>query len=146
MKLVFWLLAIGSLMFSGAQVASAAQAKTELEGTWIAVSAERDGRADGELNGNRLTLSGNHFVIQRDGRPIYGGTFHIDAHQKPPHITFRHTDGALKGKKWKGIYEVENDMLKIADNAIDTAKPRPTVLEAKPNSGHIKINFRRAKP
>ena len=104
MKLVFWLLTIGSLMFSGAQVASAAQAKTELKGTWIAVSAERDGRADGELNGNRLTLNGNHFVIQRDGRPIYGGTFHIDAHQKPPHITFRHTDGALKGKKWKGIY------------------------------------------
>ena len=146
MKRVIVALAVAGLLGGGSWTVSAASPESEISGTWVAVSAEREGKADGELNGNRLTFTGNTFVIERDGKMIYKGTFKTDSMQKPARIDFRHTAGGAKGKKWRGIYALDGDSLQIADNAPDMTKPRPTELAAKAGSGHIKINFRRAAP
>jgi uncharacterized protein (TIGR03067 family) len=125
----------------------AEKTKKKLQGTWTATQAERDGRAADDVVGHRLSLTGNRFQIQsKDGKPLYAGTVRVDPSAKPAAIDFEHTDGALKGKAWKGIYALDGDTLTICDNAPNLNKGRPAAFEAKSGSGYVLITFERAKP
>jgi hypothetical protein len=66
--------------------------------------------------------------------------------QKQLQGTWTATEGALKGKAWKGIYALDGDTLTTCDNAPDLDKGRPAAFETKAGSGHIFITFQRAKP
>src|SRR6476646_9782816 len=106
----------------------AEQAQKQLEGTWIATKAERDGKAADDVVGHRLSFTGNRFQIQsKDGKPLYAGTVRVDPSAKPAAIDFEHTEGALKGKVWKGIYALDGDTLTTCDNAPNLDKGRPAV-------------------
>jgi uncharacterized protein (TIGR03067 family) len=123
------------------------EAQKKLQGTWTAKKAERDGKAADDVVGHRLSFTGNRFQIQsKDGKTLYAGTVRLDPSAKPAAIDFEHTQGALKGKTWKGIYALEGDMLMTCDNAPNLDKGRPTALEAKSGSGYVLITFQRAKP
>jgi uncharacterized protein (TIGR03067 family) len=119
----------------------------KLQGAWTATKAERDGKAAEDVVGHRLSFTGDRFRLRsKDGKPLYEGTFRVDPRAKPAAIDFEHTQGALKGKTWKGIYALDGDTLTTCDNAPDLDKGRPAAFEAKAGSGHILITFRRAKP
>jgi uncharacterized protein (TIGR03067 family) len=123
------------------------EAQKKLQGTWTATKAERDGKAADDVVGHRLSFTGNRFRIRsRDGKPLYAGTFRLYPGTKPAAIDFEHTEGALKGKAWKGIYALAGDTLTTCDNGPDLAKGRPAAFEAKPGSGYIRITFKRVKP
>jgi uncharacterized protein (TIGR03067 family) len=132
------------------QIASARPAegaRKSLEGTWTATGAERDGGAAEDVVGNRLSLTGNRFQIQsKDGKPLYAGIVRVDPSAKPAAIDFEHTEGALSGKVWKGIYALDGDTLTTCDNAPDPEKGRPATFEARSGSGYILMMFQRAKP
>ena len=124
-----------------------ADAPKELQGTWTATQAKRDGKAAEDVVGHRLSLTGTRFQLQsKDGKPLYAGTVRVDPSAKPAAIDFEHTEGSLQGKAWQGIYALDGDTLKICDNAPDLAKGRPAAFEAKTGSGHVLITFTRAKP
>ena len=126
---------------------SAEETRKKLQGTWTATKAERDGKAAADVAGHRLSFTGNRFEIQsRDGKPLYAGTARLDPSTKPAAIDFDHTEGALKGKSWRGIYALDGDTLTTCDNAPDLDKGRPAAFEAKTGSGHVLITFKRAKP
>jgi uncharacterized protein (TIGR03067 family) len=140
-----WLILGTGLVPAFAHQAEAAQKK--LPGTWVATKAERDGKAADDVVGHRLSFTGNRFQIRsKDDKPLYNGTFRLDPRTKPAAIDFEHTEGALKGKVWKGIYALDGDTLTTCDNAPNLAKGRPTAFEAKTGSGHVFITFKRAKP
>jgi uncharacterized protein (TIGR03067 family) len=140
-----WLILGTGLAPAFAQPAEEAQRK--LQGTWTATKAERDGKAAEDVVGNRLSLTGNRFQIRsKDGKPLYEGTFRVGPGTNPAAIDFEHTDGALKGKTWKGIYALDGDTLTTFDNAPDLAKGRPAAFQAKAGSGYILITFKRVKP
>jgi uncharacterized protein (TIGR03067 family) len=125
----------------------AEEAKKKLQGTWTATKAERDGKAADDVVGHRLSFTGDRFQIRsRDGKSLYAGTVRVDPSAKPAAFDFEHTEGALKGKVWKGIYALDGDTLTTCDNGPDLAKSRPTTFEAKKGSGYILITFRRAEP
>src|SRR5262245_1018182 len=78
---------------------------TELQGSWTATKAEREGHAVDDIVRHQLSFTGNAFRIQsKDGKLLHAGTIHADRTVKPAAIDFIHEDGALKGKVWKGIY------------------------------------------
>jgi uncharacterized protein (TIGR03067 family) len=138
-----WIPAAGLARVS-AQPAGEAAAK--LQGTWTAVRAERDGNTAQDVVGNRLSFSGDRFRIDSSaGKTLYAGTVHVDASATPMAIDFAHTEGALAGKSWKGIYEIAGDTLTTCDNAPDLTKGRPASFEARRASGYVLINFRRSK-
>jgi uncharacterized protein (TIGR03067 family) len=140
-----WLILGTGLVPAFAQPTEEAQKK--LQGTWAATKAERDGKATDDVVGHRLSFTGNRFQIRsRDGKPLYKGTFRVDPSTKPAAIDFEHTEGALKGKAWKGIYVLDGDTLTTCDNAPNPDKGRPTAFEASTGSGHILITFKREKP
>ena len=123
------------------------EARKELQGTWTATKAERDGKAAEDVVGHRLSFTGDRFQLRsKDGKPLYEGTFRVDPSTKPAAIDFEHTGGALKGKEWKGIYALDGDTLTTCDNGPNLDKGRPAAFEAKAGSGQILITFKRAKP
>jgi uncharacterized protein (TIGR03067 family) len=125
----------------------AEEAQKQLQGIWTATKAKRDGKAADDVVGHRLSFTGNRFQIRsRDGKPLYEGTFRVDPRMKPAAIDFEQTEGALKGKAWKGIYALDGDTLTTCDNAPNLDRGRPAAFEAKRGSGHIVITFKRAKP
>jgi uncharacterized protein (TIGR03067 family) len=124
----------------------AEEAQKQLQGTWTATKAERDGKAAEDVVGHRLSLTGNRFQIRsKDGKPLYAGTFRLDPSAKPATFDFEHTEGALKGKTWKGIYALDGNTLTTCDNGPDPDKSRPAAFEARRGSGYILITFRRAE-
>jgi uncharacterized protein (TIGR03067 family) len=125
----------------------AEEAHKKLQGAWTATRAERDGKAADDVVGHRLSFTGNRFRIQSgDGKLLYTGSFRVNPSAKPAAIDFAHTDGAQKGKAWKGIYALDGDMLTICDNAPNLDQSRPAAFEAKSGSGYVLIRFKRAKP
>jgi uncharacterized protein (TIGR03067 family) len=135
------------LVLSFAQSASAEEAQKNLQGSWTATKAERDGKPAGDVVGNRLSFTGNRFRIQsKDGKPLYAGSIRVDPSAKPAAIDFEHTQGVLKGKTWKGIYALDGDTLTICDNAPNLDKGRPAAFEAKSGSGYVLVTFKRTKP
>ena len=92
----------------------AEDAQEKLQGAWTATKAERDGKAAEDVVGHRLSFTGDRFRIRsKDGKPLYEGTVRVDPSAKPAAIDFEHTEGALKGKAWKGIYALDGDTLTI---------------------------------
>jgi len=134
-------LVLAALLAPGA---FAQQEGGNIQGAWIVVSSERDGKPSAEVAGHRLTFSGDAFAIQLENRTLYKGTYSVEPGRKPAQIDFRHTEGDTKGKTWKGIYRLEGETLRICDNAPDMAKPRPAQFSTKPGSGAICIVFKRA--
>ena len=143
--LVICLLILGTwFVLSFAQAAEKAQ--KNLQGSWTATKAERDGKAADDVVGHRLSFTGNRFRIQsKDGKPLYAGSVRVDPSAKPAAIDFELTEGELKGKTWKGIYALDGDTLTTCDNAPNLDKGRPTAFEAKSGSGYVLIMFKRSK-
>ncbi len=140
---ICWLILGTSLAPAFAQRAE--EAANQLQGSWTATKAERDGKAADDVVGNRLSFTATRFQIQsNDGKALYAGTVRVDPGAKPAAIDFEHTEGALKGKAWKGIYALDGDTLTICDNAPNLDKARPASFEAKSGSGHVFVTFKRA--
>jgi uncharacterized protein (TIGR03067 family) len=114
-----------------------------LDGAWVAVMAESDGKPAPQLKEHVLRFQDDKFTITLKDKVLYEGTFKVDAAAKPPAIDFMHTAGQAKGKTWKGIYALDKDSLKICDNAPDTTKPRPTELKGLP--GYTCVTFQGMK-
>ena len=120
-------------------------AEMDLQGTWTATKAERDGMAAEDVVGHRLSFAGDRFeLVSKDGAPLYAGTVRVDASAAPAAIDFEHAEGALKGKAWKGIFRLDGDALTICDNAPDMEKGRPAAFEAGSGSGYVCVTFERA--
>lgn len=115
-----------------------------IDTVWNAVAAQKDGQTDDHLKDHKLAFGREGFLItNKDGKVIYKGIFRIDATKRPATIDFIHTDGALKGTTWLGIYQMDGDNLQICDNAEDPRQPRPAAFITKPTSGHILVKFQR---
>src|SRR5215207_5681734 len=82
-----------------------AQPTGQLDGTWRAVSAERNGKPAPDVIGHKLTLAGGKFTIKRDGKTLYAGTYRTDPAKRPAQIDFN-TD-ARPASHWKGIYDLD---------------------------------------
>jgi uncharacterized protein (TIGR03067 family) len=121
-----------------------AQPTAKLDGTWRAVTAERDGKPAPDVIGHRLTFAGGKFTITRDGKTLYAGTYETDPAKRPAWIDFNIDTGPKAN--WKGIYALDGAALKTCDNAPDTAKARPTTFAAPAGSGHVFIAFTRETP
>jgi len=133
------------LVLAFAQPADDAQQK--LQGTWTATKAERDGKAADDVVGHRLSFNGNRFqILSKDGKPLYEGSVRVNPSAKPWAIDFDHTEEALKGKTWKGIYVLDGDTLTICDNAPNLDVGRPSSFETKSGFGYEVITFKRAAP
>jgi uncharacterized protein (TIGR03067 family) len=102
-----------------------------LEGTWSAAVTTDRGKRIKALAGYEtiLTLNkdGSYTTVIRN-QTVDAGTYKTDAKKDPMEIDMESTKGADKGKKTPGIYELNDDKIKIALAAAGE-KDRPTKFE-----------------
>jgi uncharacterized protein (TIGR03067 family) len=116
-----------------------------LEGEWSMVSGERDGQAipeDLAKTGKRVVKDGETTVTLGD-MVVMKAKFTIDPSKKPKTIDYSVNEGAAKGNKVLGIYELDGDTIKFCFSAPD--KDRPTDFSAKEGSGRTLSVWKRNK-
>lgn len=132
------------LIFAPLVLGVSAMAQTsDLEGTWVAFAAERDGAAADELVGHRIEFSGDRFSITKAGSVIFAGRVAVAPETVPAAIDFTVEEGVAKGQSWQGVYRIENATLTICDNAPDRTAKRPSTFTAPKGSGYVCLQFRR---
>jgi uncharacterized protein (TIGR03067 family) len=118
--------------------------KSELEGTWVLVSFERDGKVVKPSTETRAIITQNKFVIKTGETVVAAGTFKVDPSKQPKASETTYTEGMEKGKTFKGIYELNGDMLKLC-RAGTPDDERPTEFKSKEGSKQFVAIYRRAK-
>ena len=119
----------------------------QLQGTWLLVSAERDGKkvADDEVKKVKLVVTGNKFCFLSGSEvgTSAEGTFTLDATKKPKATDSTANAGPDKGKTFFGIYDIEGDTHKVC--FAPPGKDRPKEFATKAGSGHIVQVWKREK-
>ncbi len=126
---------------------------SKLQGTWLAVSVEANGRqfSDKALTELKPTLviSGDKFTataaLDKSGEVTWAGTIQLDSttlplrfHLHDGRLEFAKTKGVMKTPGVKGIYERKGDTLKVC-----YGPERPTEFKTKPDSSQKMYVFKR---
>jgi uncharacterized protein (TIGR03067 family) len=127
-------LAVGGGLLAAPEQKMAKSDKEQLQGTWVAVSGERDGKKMNEFqlkNWEEMIFTDDQFT--REGAEKREGTFTLNPDQTP-----REIDLTFNGKTWVGIYELKGAALKLAFKF----KPdeRPTAFDSR---GGILVIFKK---
>jgi uncharacterized protein (TIGR03067 family) len=119
-----------------------------LQGTWVVVSGERDGKAmdASHVAGRQVVIEGYSFTDMVKGKepPLARGTFTLDGSHTPRWIDARFTTGELSGKSCKAIYEIDGDTLRVV-TAVEGDDQRPTEFKSQPATGQMMFVYRRAR-
>ncbi len=122
--------------------------REKLQGAWTTVSAE--------MNGDKLPediVKALEFIVKGDGFEVKGpdvvleqyakGKFKVDATTKPRTIDITVGAGAMKGDVVEGIYEFDDDTLKVCATLV--GKNRPSDFTTKAGSNMVSLVLKRAK-
>lgn len=137
---------VSGLVLAAAPQEPATRDLDALQGTWVAVSMERNGRplpANRYQNG-RLVMEGEMFTYFDDDRVVTKGVRTLDPTQSPRALDDVHTFGPFKGKTYKGIYKLQGDTFTTCNGSAGSA--RPTSFATRPGTGLLLIVYKRAKP
>jgi uncharacterized protein (TIGR03067 family) len=116
-----------------------------LEGTWLALSAEEDGKKAPakEVKGMRMVFEGKKFTAYFGPIVLMQGTVKLDPGKKPKAMDLVSTAGRLMGQTAPAIYELDGDGLKVCLGEPDGK--RPTEFKANKIGQHL-ILYQRKKP
>jgi uncharacterized protein (TIGR03067 family) len=122
----------------------------KLQGTWRIVSAEREGTnaPDDEIKKTTLIIKGDKLTVKKTenaAKPeekTYEMSFTLDPTKNPKWIDVTYTDGERTGESSLGIYELNDDSLKIC---MSRGTTRPSEFESKPESQRHLMVLKREK-
>jgi uncharacterized protein (TIGR03067 family) len=141
-----WVLAVGLLVAADSGRDLATQERKTLEGTWTITSVVRNHNPlpEDRLKDARFVFQGEGFVQELGDKTLVKGTFRLDLGNNPQTIDLTMSEGEEKGKTILGIYQLEDDVLRIC--GAGPGGERPTEFAAKDGSGHTLITCQRVKP
>lgn len=122
-----------------------------IQGEWALVSETIAGNPltpeqIGQLN-KVLSIRGNRLRMSRTGLAgqfrTYDGTFRLDPTAQPRAFDWsgKRSDGAVEG--WKGVYQLDGDVLRLCYVDASDGKPRPTEVRSTRESGGYLGEFKR---
>jgi uncharacterized protein (TIGR03067 family) len=117
-----------------------------LQGTWVLVAGERDGKkfTEEEVKKTKLFIKGDTFRIPESSvATSEDGTIKIDPSEKSKEMNATTGSGPDMGKTWQGIYELAADTYKVC--FAPPGKDRPTEFSSKAGSGHLLQVWRRER-
>jgi uncharacterized protein (TIGR03067 family) len=119
-----------------------AEKSLKFEGRWIVVSSTVDGDPQ-DVQGDKFYIAKGKIKLEEHDGDVQEGTYEADTTKKPYHIDVTPNHGKDKGKVFKGILILEENLLKIC-----LARPgddRPTEASSVEGSGHILLVAEPAK-
>jgi uncharacterized protein (TIGR03067 family) len=135
-------LGIGVLMASLAIAQDAVKKDRDaLQGKWIIVSVERDGKAQDNFKDATRVFAGDKYNITTKSGTTLTGTFQLDPSKTPKAMNMMPGEGQYKGKTLQGIYELNGDNLKIC--FAEPGKDRPKDFTSR--SGQVLAIHKRQK-
>ena len=119
----------------------------KFQGTWQLISAETNGKKlpEDQAKQIRVNIDGDHHTVTFGDKVMARQVkFVFDPTARPKITEDTLEEGPNKGKKIRGIYVLDGDILTSCVGAIDG--PRPTEFSAKPDSGQSLRRFQRVRP
>jgi uncharacterized protein (TIGR03067 family) len=95
--------------------------RERLQGRWVMIDSERDGKKLEPGGSQRVVFEGNT-MTWKDSSHSFAKTFRLDPQPTPKQIDFTSISEETKGLRGYGIYELDGDRLKLCMNS----KDRPT--------------------
>ncbi len=140
---------VGSAFAAGPQGEEAKKELQKLQGTWVMVAGEWDGKkvADEDAAKSKVTYEGNKITVvtpHQNKEPIVAELVEIDTTKSPKRMTFVRKNGPSAGKTIVAIYAFDgNDLYHFAFDPTGATVPKEPA--AKEKSGHIKHTWKRVK-
>lgn len=118
----------------------------KVQGTWISVYMERNGQPvpRQRYQGGKLVMEGDTFTYSMGGKVVSRGTRKFDPTHSPKAVDDTHTEGAFKGKSYRGIYELTDDTFKTCNGTFGAE--RPTSFATAPGTGLLLVVYKRERP
>src|SRR5262249_313622 len=104
-------MALMAVMFVWTPAIIAEDSKTELEGKWVVIRLERQGKELKAQKDMTAAITGNKFSVTSGDKVVVAGTFKLDTSKKPWADDMTYTEGPDKGKTFKGISKLEGDVV-----------------------------------
>jgi uncharacterized protein (TIGR03067 family) len=116
----------------------------KLDGNWVLVSGEDDGKKVSEkaIQTARLTVKGDQHTVTV-GDTTYKGTHKLNPTKRPKTIDITDTEGPFKGKTVLGIYDLGREEFRLCYAL--PGKERPKEFSAKAGTGHRFHVWKRAQ-
>lgn len=96
----------------------------KLQGTWVVLGGEHNGKPLEGIQGGALTFKDQAFALRTASGRDYTGEVKIDASTSPRQIDLLHSDGTL----WEAIYTVDGDAFKLNYVEAGGKDKRPTLF------------------
>jgi RNA polymerase sigma factor (sigma-70 family) len=128
-----------------AQQPAAKTDKDALQGEWKVVGTLAIGQAPkqgNDVKGRSVVFKGDKVVMQGEGQ------FMLDPSKTPKELDIIPTEGPAgeKGKKFRAIYELKGDDLKISFNGPDQPRPKNFDEPGRPGAANMGMILKRAGP
>jgi uncharacterized protein (TIGR03067 family) len=112
-----------------------AKEQKRLQGTWIFISVESEGKSQDRFKDAKAAVKGDHVTVTLAKFGKFTRTFKLFTDTNPRCVDFLNKDS--KGDASEGIYELKDNRLKLLVNIRNGVKERPTTFADKDKSGHI---------
>lgn len=126
--------------------------RSRIAGTWQVTQLIVNGNEMDAENRERFRVKNGDdgtWTLLADDKVIGGGTSTLDPGKKPKQIDFTLTQGEGSGRRFVGIYKLNDDRRSLCFAAEENNAPdrgRPAEFEAKAGDERILVRFRRIKP
>ena len=114
---------------------AAAKEQKRLQGTWIFLSVESEGKSQDRFKDAKAVVHGDRVTVTLAQFGRFTRAFKLFTASTPCCVDFLNEDG--KGDAPEGIYELKDNRLRLLVNLRNGVKERPTTFADKGKSGHI---------
>jgi uncharacterized protein (TIGR03067 family) len=129
-----------ALLVGGTAAQDAKEDMKKLEGTWVVVSAERDGKNYDRIKDDQVVFAGDKITIKSKERD-QKGTYKLDPSKKPKALDLISDNAG--DPPVHGIYEFKGEELRICFSR--PGKDRPTAFATQAGSEMTLVVMKRVK-
>jgi uncharacterized protein (TIGR03067 family) len=122
-----------------ASALQAQDAAAPLQGRWVVIDAEHNGKPMKTLNGGVMTVSGTAFEIRTASGNMLKGTLRLNTTRKPFQMDMIHADGT----EWEAVYEVNADSFRLNYVVKGAKDPRPATFTTSEKTEESLVVLRR---
>jgi uncharacterized protein (TIGR03067 family) len=110
-----------------------------LQGRWVVIGGEHNGKPMDAIKNGVMTITGNAFEIRTASGNALKGTLRVDSSRAPWQMDLTHADGT----RWEAIFEVQGDTFRLNYVDMPGKDPRPSAFTTTEKTEESVVSLRR---